>query len=102
MRGKILGYNSVHAKFLYYQKLYAANLELVEEAGNRDLHVTYHRECDLRYFLVFLDDTFVFMDKSATYVDVTYLKYFINLTTIHEWNLRTTCLLYMYFKLSKG
>lgn len=30
--------------------------------------------------------TSMFVDKSATYVDVVYLKYFIDLTAIHEYN----------------
>lgn len=32
------------------------------------------------------------MDKSATYVDIVYLKYFMDLEQIHEYDLGTTCL----------
>ncbi|XP_058733500.1 uncharacterized protein LOC131605122 [Vicia villosa] len=34
----------------------------------------------------FLLSTTLFMDKSATYIDMTYLWYFIDPTIVHEWN----------------
>ena len=76
----------VHAKFSYWEKLYGENLELVENADDDELHVTYHKECALRCFLLSFVGTSIFVDKSATYIDVAYLKYFINLSAIHEWN----------------
>lgn len=75
-----------HAEFSYLKKLYGENLKLAEEANEDHLHVTYHREYALRCYLLFLVDTSTFMDKSAPYVDVAYLKYFVDLSTIHKWN----------------
>lgn len=51
---------------------------------------------------LFLVDTSMFVDKNATYVDVVYLKYFIGLKAIHEYNWGTACLIYMYLKLDEG
>lgn len=51
-----------------------------------DMQVEHHQTYGLRFYLLFLVGTYMFMDKSATYVDVVYLQYFIDLTTIHEYN----------------
>lgn len=75
-----------HSNFCYLETLFQNNLELAESADNNDLQVIYHWECALRCFLLFLVDTSIFVEKSATYVDLAYLKYFINLLVIHEWN----------------
>lgn len=48
--------------------------------------VEYHRQCALRCYLLFLVGTSIFVDKSEIYVDVVYLKYFIDLTMIHNYN----------------
>ncbi|CAL5211018.1 unnamed protein product [Lathyrus oleraceus] len=77
-----------HAKFSYLETVCQNNLELVENVDDNDLQVTYHRECALRCFLIFLVGTSLFVDKSGTYVNVAYLKYFIDLSVIHEWNWR--------------
>lgn len=74
-----------HAKFSLLEKIYGEKLELTENLDGDELQVTYHRECTLRCFLLFLVGTSIFMDKSETYVDVAYLKYLINLLAIHKW-----------------
>lgn len=51
-----------HAKLSYLETLYQNNLELVENANDDDLQVTYHRECALRCFLLFLVGMSIFMD----------------------------------------
>lgn len=51
-----------------------------------DTQVEHHRTCALRCYLLFLVDTSMFMGKNATLIDVVYLQYFIDLTTIHEYN----------------
>lgn len=91
-----------HAKFSYLEMLYQNNLELAGNADSDDLQVTCHRECVLRCFLIFLIGTSIFVDKSVTYFDEAYLKYFINLSAIHEWNLEAACLAYLYSTLSEG
>ncbi|XP_058741294.1 uncharacterized protein LOC131613660 [Vicia villosa] len=75
-----------YAKFSFLKELYEQNLELVEEADDDDLQVTYHRECALRRFFLLLVGTSMFVDKSATHVDVAYLNYFIDLEANNEWN----------------
>lgn len=55
-----------------------------------------HRQCTLRCYLLFLVEMSIFMDKSETYVDVVYLKYFIDLTAIHN-----ACLFYLNSKLGE-
>ena len=59
---------------------------MVVDAEGDDMHVVYHRHCALRCYLLFLVGTSMFVDKSATYIDVIYLKYFIDLRMIHEYN----------------
>ncbi|CAL5213167.1 unnamed protein product [Lathyrus oleraceus] len=44
----------------------------------------------------------MFVYKSATYLDVVYLRYFIDLRAIHEYNLGVACLIYLYSKLGEG
>lgn len=47
-------------------------------------------------------DTSMFVDRSATYVDVVYLKYFTDLTAIDEYNLGDVCLVYLYSKMGES
>lgn len=51
-----------------------------------DMRVECHWCYALRCCFLFLVDTFMFMDKSAVYVDMVYLKYFTDLSVIHEYN----------------
>lgn len=41
------------------------------------------------------------MNKSAAYVDVVYVNYFINIERIHEFNLWGSCLVYLYSKIGE-
>lgn len=91
-----------YANFSYLKELYEQNLELVDDVDSDELQVTYHREFVLRCFLQFLVSTFMFVDKSETYVDVAYLRYFIDLSAIHKWNWEGACLIYLYSKWSEG
>src|SRR4051812_28549655 len=56
-----------------------------EDAGD-DLFTNYHRGCALRCWYMHVVGAAIFVDKSARYVDVTYLRYFMDLTTVHQWN----------------
>lgn len=40
----------------------------------------------MRAYLLYLVDTAIFMNKSATYADVVYLRYFLDFERIHEYN----------------
>lgn len=62
-----------HVKISYLYKLYEDKLELVNDTDDDDLQVTYHRECALRCYLIFLVGMSVFVEKSVTYVDVAIL-----------------------------
>ncbi|XP_058750743.1 protein MAIN-LIKE 2-like [Vicia villosa] len=78
--------NEAHVKFSTLEELYEHHL--VAAAGAEDegdaVFVEYHRDCALRCWLMFLVSTSLFVDKSATYVDLTYLRYFMNLSTVDE------------------
>lgn len=51
----------------------------LEEVEGDDAQVVYHRTHALRsHFMVWVD-TSIIMDKNVTYVDVVYIKYFIDL-----------------------
>ena len=77
----------VHARFNFFlENLNKDHLQWAKDAEGDDLQVEYHQTCALRCYLLFLIDTSMFVDKSATYIDVVYLQYFIDLTTIHEYN----------------
>lgn len=66
--------------------MYEDHLTTSVDATGDDARVAYHRACALRsYFIVFVD-IYIFVDKSETYVDVVYIKYFIDLEKIHEYN----------------
>lgn len=52
--------------------------------------------------MLYLVDTSIFMDKSATYMNVIYLQYLDDFEAIHEYNWGSTCLVYLYYKLFEG
>lgn len=56
----------------------------------------------MRAYLLYLVGTTIFVDKSATYVDVFYLRYFEDFKQIHEYNWGATCVAYLYSKLFEG
>lgn len=51
-----------------------------------DARVVYHRGCVLRAYLMVLVDMSIFVDKNKTYIDVIYLRYYIYLERVHEYN----------------
>lgn len=67
------------------EKLYATHLNEAVEAYGGDTQVLYHRVCALKLYLVYLVVTSIFVDKSAYYIDVVYLIYFIDIEWIHEY-----------------
>lgn len=68
------------------EKIYKDHPQCVEDAKGDDLQIDYYRTCALRCYLFFLVDTSMFVEESATYVDLVYLQYIIDLTMIHEYN----------------
>ncbi|XP_058766151.1 protein MAIN-LIKE 2-like [Vicia villosa] len=91
-----------YVKLYWFETSYKKNLDLVDDPDGNDLLVGYHRECALRCYFLFLVGTSMFVEKNVTNVDVAYLKYFIDLTAIHEWNWGANCLAYLYSKMSEG
>ncbi|XP_058773042.1 protein MAIN-LIKE 1-like [Vicia villosa] len=72
-----------------------------EDAGD-DLFTHYHRGCALRCWYMHVEGPAIFVDKSVRYVDVTYLRYFMDLTTVHQWNWGAATLAYLYQKLNEA
>lgn len=91
-----------HARFAFLKNLYIHHLVAVVGADGDDAHVMHHRACPLRSYLMYLVDTSIFIDKKAYYVNMVYLKYFIDFMRIHEYNYGFTYLVYPYLKLTKG
>lgn len=74
---------------------------MVVDAKCDNIQVEYQRDCALRCYLLFLVGTSMCVAKSVTSVDVFHLKYFIDLTSIHDYNRGATYLVYLYLKLSE-
>src|SRR3954463_9887039 len=72
------------------------------EEANDVLFTQYHRGCALRCWYMFVVGAALFVDKSARYVDVTYLRYFMDLTTVYQWNWGSAVLAYLYQKLNEA
>ncbi|XP_058774386.1 protein MAIN-LIKE 1-like [Vicia villosa] len=80
--------SGAHIRFSNLKELYENHLVAAAESkqeGDR-IFTEYHHGCALRCWFMFLVGSALFMDKSVTYADMTYLRYFIDLTTVHEWN----------------
>lgn len=71
-------------KFL--ERLYAQQLTVEEQVDSDDEKVMQHRAYELRAYLLYLVGASIFMDNSAYYVDVVYLKYFADMEHIHKYN----------------
>lgn len=65
---------------------YEHHLTTIMDVDADDTQVPYHIAYALSSYLLVFVGTSIFVDKSATYVDVIYLRYFIDLETIHEYN----------------
>ncbi|XP_058780432.1 protein MAIN-LIKE 1-like [Vicia villosa] len=80
--------SGAHITFSNLKELYENHLVAAaefEQEGDR-LFTEYHRACTLRCWFMLLIGIALFVDKSKTYVDMTYLQYFIDLTTVDQWN----------------
>ncbi|XP_058782689.1 protein MAIN-LIKE 1-like [Vicia villosa] len=93
-----------HIRFTILSRYFEHHLDAAadaEEAGD-ELFTQYHRGCALRCWYMHVVGAAVFVDKSARYVDVTYLRYFMDLTTVHQWNWGAATLAYLYQKLNEA
>lgn len=70
---KIIG---EYARFEFLKKVYTYALLRVEKSRGDDEQMRQHRAYHMRAYLLYMVGTTIFMDKSATYVDVIYVRYF--------------------------
>ena len=78
--------NGAHAKFVYLKKVYEDAILSAQHVDGDDEQVVIHIPYALRAYLLYLVDTTIFMDKSATYTYIVYLRYFVDFERIHEYN----------------
>lgn len=57
-----------------------------QQADGDDEQVAFHKSHASRAYMLYLVDTSIFMDKSATYTNVVYLRYFVDFERIHKYN----------------
>lgn len=72
--------------FEFLERLYIYHLYAAVEVDGNDAQVAHHRVCGVRSYLLYLFGTSIFVEKSAYYVHVIHLRYFIDLEKIHEYN----------------
>ncbi|CAL5210716.1 unnamed protein product [Lathyrus oleraceus] len=77
---------SAHARFEYLKKIYTNEILRTQQATGDDERVTFHGSHAMRAYLIYLDDTSIFVANSATYTNVVYLRYFEDFERIHEYN----------------
>src|SRR3954463_9556252 len=93
-----------HIRFTTLSRYFEHHLDAAAdaEAASDDLFTQYHRSCALRCWYMHVVGAACFVDKSARYVDVTYLRYFMDLDTVHQWNWGAATLAYLYQKLNEA
>ncbi|XP_058734877.1 protein MAIN-LIKE 1-like [Vicia villosa] len=93
-----------HIRFITLSRYFEQHLVAAAdaEAAGDDLFTQYHRGCALRCWYMHVVGAACFVDKSARYVDVTYLRYFMDLDTVHQWNWGAATLAYLYQKLNEA
>jgi hypothetical protein len=92
-----------HAQVSYLTKIFKQRLqrqlELFNEGG-MDEEVQRLRDQALRMFLLYLLGITLFTDKSSTYVDVVYLRYFRDLQVVSDFSWGATGLSHLYRELN--
>ncbi|GAU41862.1 hypothetical protein TSUD_366090 [Trifolium subterraneum] len=65
-------------------------------ANNAPMHeVRMYRERCVRAFLLFVVGCTIFSNKSSYYLDVVYIQYFADLSSVHEWNWGSAALVHL-------
>lgn len=64
----------VHARFEFLRNIYTTEIQRAKRVDGDLDQVVVHRSHALRACLLFLVGTFIFVDKSATYTNVVYLR----------------------------
>src|SRR3954462_6645199 len=91
-----------HVRFTILSTYFEHHLDAVAEGEGDELFTHYHRGCALRCCYMHVVGAACFVDKSARYVDVNYLRYFMDLDTVHQWNWGAATLAYLYQKLNEA
>ncbi|GAU10254.1 hypothetical protein TSUD_420290, partial [Trifolium subterraneum] len=82
----------------YVQGLFMDYLDVAETAfaNNAPMHeVRMYRERCVRAFLLFLVGCTIFSNKTSYYLDVVYIQYFADLSSVHEWNWGSAALVHL-------
>ncbi|MCH88833.1 serine/threonine-protein phosphatase 7 long form-like protein, partial [Trifolium medium] len=97
--------NGLYLKHTVLEAIYSDNRKNADRAvaENKPMHeIRLYRERCIRAFLLYLVSSTLFSNKSNYYVDVIYLQYFQNLTTVHEWNWGAAALVHLQHYLDDG
>lgn len=81
--------------------MYKYHLAAAVDAEDEDEHVLFHIQYSLMSYFMYLVGTIIFMKKNATYINVVYLTFYIELERIHEYNWGLARLVYLYSKLGE-
>lgn len=84
-----------HIIFRILYRLYKYHMNVTIDADGDNAHVTHNKIRALRSYLLYMVYTSIFVDKSAYYVDGIYLRHFIDLWKINEYNQGATFLVYL-------
>ncbi|GAU51152.1 hypothetical protein TSUD_84700 [Trifolium subterraneum] len=82
----------------YVQGLFMDYLKAAETAfeNNAPMHeVRMYRERCVRAFLLFVVGCTIFSNKTSYYLDVVYIQYFADLSSVHEWNWGSAALVHL-------
>lgn len=66
--------------------LYENHMAVYVDVDGDNAHVSYYIAHALRSYLVVVIGMSIFIDKSVTYFDIFYLRYFIDLEKIQKYN----------------
>lgn len=73
-----------YARFEFLKKVYTYNIHRAEEARGNDEQVRLHKVYPMRSYLLYMVGTSIFVNKSATYKYMVYLRYFKDFERIHK------------------
>ncbi|PNY16728.1 serine/threonine-protein phosphatase 7 long form-like protein [Trifolium pratense] len=101
---KVKTTKGAHARFIYLKELIEKHTPVVNKAevdGDKDFFDRYKRYIT-RAYLLLLVGTSIFSKKANNNVDLTYLKYFINLDQVHTYAWGTAALAFLYRELTNA
>jgi hypothetical protein len=100
---EVTGTRCAHAQFNYLRRIFKERLQLqlaIDTEGGMEEEVQRLRDQALRIYLMFLAGITLFIDKSANYVDVVYLRYFRDLEVVDGFSWGVACLSLLYRELN--